>query len=103
MPENRFDSLREPLNKSGRINLRFKMIKIKAWNARNSTAIAKFHKASASLLTPLTYIRVGDAEIDYFGLKLIGHDLFRGFLSTAPRRYRLELPAPKHNRVPGIP
>ncbi len=38
------------------------MIKIKAWNARNSSAIAKFH----------------NAEIDYFGLKLIGHDLFRG-------------------------
>jgi hypothetical protein len=47
------------------------MIKIAAWNARNATA---------SLLTPLTYIPVGDAGIDYFGLKLIGHDLFRGSL-----------------------
>ncbi len=40
------------------------MIEIKAWNARNSRAIAKFH----------------NAEIDYFRLKLIGHDLFRGSL-----------------------
>ena len=42
------------------------MIEIKAWNARNSRAIAKFH----------------NAEIDYFGLKLIGHDLFRGSLAA---------------------
>jgi len=63
------------------------MIKIKAWNAHNSRAIAKFH----------------NAEIDYFGLKLIGQDLFRGFLRTAARRYRLEPPAPRHYRVPGIP
>ena len=61
-----FNHAREPLNKSGRIKLRLKMIKIKAWNARNSRAIAKFH----------------NAEIDYFGLKLIGHDLFRGSLAA---------------------
>jgi hypothetical protein len=52
----------EPLNKSGRIKLRFKIIKIKAWSARNSCSIAKFHNAG----------------IDDFGLKSIGHDLFRG-------------------------
>jgi hypothetical protein len=55
--------VREPLNKSGRIELRIRMIK--AWNARNSRSIAKFH----------------NAEIDCSGLKSIGHDLFR-FLSA---------------------
>ena len=38
------------------------MIKVKAGNARNSRAIAKF----------------SNAEIDYFGLKLIVHVLIRG-------------------------
>jgi hypothetical protein len=42
------------------------MIKIKAGNARNSTAIAKF----------------SNAEIDHFKLKLIVHVLIRGSLST---------------------
>ena len=42
------------------------MIKLKAWNASNSTAIAKFH----------------NAEIDYFGHKMFGHDLIRGSLAT---------------------
>lgn len=41
------------------------MTEIKAWNARNATA---------SLLTPLAYIHVGDTGIDYFGPKLIAHD-----------------------------
>ena len=40
------------------------MIKVKAGNARNSRAIAKF----------------SNAEIDYFGLKLIVHVLIRGSL-----------------------
>ena len=40
------------------------MIKIKVWNARNSMAIAKFH----------------NTEIDYFGIKVIDRDLFRGSL-----------------------
>ncbi len=61
------------------------MIKIKAWNARNATV---------SLLALITYIPVGNSraiakfhnvEIDYFGLKLIGHDLFRGSVSQALR------------------
>ena len=40
------------------------MIKIKAWNASNSRAIAKFH----------------NAEIDYFEHKMFVHDLIRGSL-----------------------
>jgi len=40
------------------------MIKIKAWNASNSPAIAKFH----------------NAEIDDFGHKVFVHDLIRGSL-----------------------
>jgi len=40
------------------------MIEIKAQKASNSPAIA--------------YRDVGNAEIDYFGLKLIGHDFCRG-------------------------
>ena len=54
------------------------MIKIKAWNARNSRAIAKFH----------------NTEIDYFGLKLIGHDLFRGSLSHQIVKERANLVGP---------
>jgi hypothetical protein len=42
------------------------MIKIKAGNARNSTAIAKF----------------SNAEIDHFRLKLIVHVLIRGSLNS---------------------
>ena len=42
------------------------MIKVKAGNARNSRAIAKF----------------SNAEIDYFGLKLIVHVLIRGSLNN---------------------
>ena len=57
-------SFKEPLIKTGRIKLRRKMIKIKAGNARNSTAIAKF----------------SNAEIDHFRLKLIVHVLIRGSL-----------------------
>jgi len=30
------------------------------------------------VLSLITDIHVGDTEIGYFGLKLIGHDLFRG-------------------------
>ena len=56
----------ELLIKTGRYKLRFKMIKIKAGNARNSRAIAK----------------LPNAEIDYFGLKLIVHVLIRGSLVT---------------------
>ena len=41
------------------------MIKVKAGNARNSRAIAKF----------------SNVEIDYFGLKLIVHVLIRGSLA----------------------
>ncbi len=75
------------------------MIKIKARNTRrlidvlssrywhfpvrrNSWAIAKFAKLPL-LLTPLTgtpdrYIHVGDIEFNYFGPKMVGHDLIRG-------------------------
>jgi len=49
---------------SGRIILGSKMIKIKARNASNSRAIAKFR----------------NAEIDYFAPKVVGHDLIRGSL-----------------------
>ena len=42
------------------------MIKIKAWNARNSHSIAKFH----------------NAEIGHFKLKLICHVLIRGSLDN---------------------
>jgi hypothetical protein len=59
-----FDKSKEPLIKAGGIKLGFKMIKIKAGNARNSTAIAKFP----------------NAEVGYFGLKLIVHVLIRGSL-----------------------
>ena len=55
---------REPLIKSGRNRLRFKTIKIKAWNAAHSMAIGKFH----------------NAEIDCFGRKRFVHDLIRGSL-----------------------
>ena len=58
--------IREPLIKTGRIKLRYKMIKVKAGNARNSRAIAKF----------------SNVEIDYFGLKLIVHVLIRGSLGA---------------------
>ena len=58
------------------------MIKIKAWNASNSTAIAKFTKLPL-LLTPLTYFHVGDAETDYFRHKMFVHDLIRGSLISA--------------------
>ena len=40
------------------------MIKLKAWNASNSRAIAKFH----------------NAEIDYFGHNAFIHELIRGSL-----------------------
>jgi len=49
----------EPLIKSGWIILGCTMIKIKARNASNSRAIAKFR----------------NAEIDYFVPKMVGHDL----------------------------
>ena len=45
-----------------------KMIKFKAWNARNSRAIAKFH----------------NAEIGHFGHNAIIHELIRGSLSQFP-------------------
>lgn len=54
--------VREPLIKTGRIMLRFKMIEFEAGNARNSRAIAKF----------------SNEEIGHFGLKLIVHVLIRG-------------------------
>ncbi len=47
--------------------------------SKDAVALRSFTKLPL-LLTPLTYIHVGDAEIDYFGLKLVGHDLFRGSL-----------------------
>ncbi len=56
--------LKEPLHKSGRIKLGFKLIKIKARNASNSTAIAAFR----------------NAEIDHFGPTLIAHGFCRGSL-----------------------
>ena len=49
------------------------MIKIKAWNASNSRAIAKFH----------------NAEIDYFGHKMFVHDLIRGSLVSAKVQHQL--------------
>jgi hypothetical protein len=65
---------REPLIKTGRYRLRAKMIKIKAGNARNSPAIAK----PASIF-------LGNAEVDYFGLKLIVHVLISGSLTILPK------------------
>jgi hypothetical protein len=47
--------------------MRFKTIKIKAWNAAHSMAMGKFH----------------NAEIDCFGRKLFVHDLIRGSLELA--------------------
>ncbi len=55
---------RESLIKSGRIILGCKMIKVKARNASNSMAIAKFR----------------NAEVNYFVPKMIDHDLIRGSL-----------------------
>ncbi len=58
------------------------MIEIKARNARNSSGwsprdIAKFCNASVPAIAH--YPRpAGNADIDYFSLKLSGHDLFRG-------------------------
>jgi len=51
------------------------MIKIKAWNARHAINMG------CSIAKP-AFINMGNAEIDYFKLKLISHDLFRGFLVT---------------------
>ncbi|MFV2033025.1 MAG: hypothetical protein ACC663_11060, partial [Gammaproteobacteria bacterium] len=98
----RLSNMEEPLIKSGRIILGCKMIKIKARNAgplidflsprhwhfpvrRNSRAIAKFAKLPL-LLTPLTYIHVGDAEIDYFAPKMIDHDLISGSFRSGQAR-----------------
>ena len=53
---------RESLIKSGRIILGCKMIKVKARNACNSRAIAKFR----------------NIEINYFVPKMVVHDLIRG-------------------------
>ncbi len=53
---------RESLAKSGRIILGCKMIKVKARNASNSRAIAKFR----------------NAEINYFVPKMVVHDLVIG-------------------------
>ncbi len=47
------------------------MIKVKAGNARNSRAIAK-----------PAFIFLGNADIGYFGLKLIAHVLIRGSLDN---------------------
>ncbi len=71
---------REPLIKTGRIKLPYeigagKIIKFKAphvykMRARNSRAIAK-----------PAFIFLGNTGIDYFGLKLIVHVLFRDSLA----------------------
>ena len=56
------------------------MIQIKAENERNSGAIAEFFKASAPAHAP--YLRpAGNADMDYFGLKLVVHVLIGGSLS----------------------
>ena len=55
---------REPLIKTGRIELRRQMIKIKAGNAVNSRAIRKF----------------SNTDIDFLTLKSIVHVLIRGSL-----------------------
>ena len=49
------------------------MTKIKAWNARH------VDNMGCSIAKPAS-IFMGNAEIDYFKLKLISHDLFRGSL-----------------------
>jgi len=56
---------KEPLIKSGRAGLRFKIFKFKAPIAANSRAIAK----------------IGNAGVDAFGLKTAAHDLSRGSLN----------------------
>jgi len=57
---------RESLIKSGRIILGCKMIKVKARNASNSQAIAKFRNIG----------------INYFVPKMVVHDLIRGSLGS---------------------
>jgi len=57
---------RQSLIKSGRIILGYKMIKVKARNASNSRAIAKFR----------------NIEINYFVPKMVVHDLIRGSLGS---------------------
>jgi len=47
------------------------MIKLKAWNASNSRAIAKFH----------------NAEIGHFGQNAFIHGLIRGFLDNGDSEY----------------
>jgi hypothetical protein len=59
--------VREPLIKSGTNRLSVKMFWFKAWNARNSRAIAKFH----------------NAETGHFNHKMSIHDLIRGSLVFA--------------------
>ena len=55
------------------------MIEVKAGNARNSRAIAKFSRATAPARAP--YLRpAGNAEFNYFRLKLVIHILSRGCL-----------------------
>ena len=55
------------------------MIEVKAGNARNSRAIAKFFRAISPACSP--YLRpAGKAEFNYFSLKLVVHVLSRGCL-----------------------
>ncbi len=64
-------SAREPLIKSGSYRLSVKMFWYKAWNARNSKAIAKFH----------------NAETGRFDHKMSIHDLISGSLVKLGYKY----------------
>jgi hypothetical protein len=59
--------------------------------SKDAVALLSFAKL-VLLLTPVTYIHVGDAEIDYFGPKLIAHDFCRGSLNRVFLCYKGNCP-----------
>ena len=62
--------------KSGRIKMGFKIINIKVRNASKTQSNRCAHGASLSR----AIAKFRNAEIDYFGPRLIGHDLIIGSL-----------------------
>ena len=61
------------------------MNKVKAWNASNSRAITKFH----------------DADIGYFELKMLIHELIRGFLGLEITKRDIDCGDNLINIIPG--
>jgi hypothetical protein len=53
-----------------------------AHGASLSTAIGKFHKAYRVLLSRLTHVHVGDADIVHFKLKMHVYELISGALDN---------------------